>query len=397
MPARRPSTFAIAVALATLAGLALRLAYADAAINIPGGGDDDWYHAVANLLADGHGFVAPGTTRPTAFHPPAFPLALAAGSLLGARSYAAHQALGCLLGALAIPVVAVLVRRLAGDRAGIAAAVLTAVALPLIADEAVLMSESLSTAAVAAVLLAAVVVRERPTAWRAAALGAAIAVAALTRSEALLLWPLLAVPLLWRRWRLLAVSALGVAILIAPWAARNWVRFDQPVLISTNDGTVIAGSNAPSTYHGPLTGFWNFAELAGGPRLPANEAQASDILRRRGRDYAVDHAGRVPAVVGVRILRTWGVWRPEQEVNIAVVLGGHIRRWEWPALAFSCVMLLLGAFALARRRDLWILATPVLLVTVSSALTYGGPRPRHAALVGLVALAGAAFATRRRA
>jgi 4-amino-4-deoxy-L-arabinose transferase-like glycosyltransferase len=400
MARRAPSSFAAGVALATLLGLALRLAYADGATNIPGGGDDDWYHAVANLVADGHGFTSPfravglalvptnGAAPPTAFHPPLFPLVLAGVSLLGGRSYAAHQTAGCVLGALAVPVMALLVRRLAGERAGLFAAAVTAVSLPLIANESVLMSESLYTATLAGALLAAVVLRDRPSPWRALALGAAVALAALTRSEALLLLPLLALPLLWRHWRLLALAALGAALLIAPWTARNWVRFGQPVLISTNDGTVFAGANAPSTYHGPLAGFWNFAELARGPRLPANEARASDVLRRRGREYALDHAGRVPAVVGVRVLRTWGAWQPRQQVGIAVVLGGHIHRWEWAALAFYAATLALAAVALARRRDLWILATPAVLVTVTSAITFGGPRPRHALDVALAALAG---------
>ena len=131
---------------------------------------------------------------PTAFHPPLFPLVLAAGSELGLDSFRQHQAIGCLLGALTVGAVGLIARRLAGEVVGLAAAGMAAIYLPLIGDSSTLFSEALYGLTIAGVLLAALRVLERPTVARAAVLGVAVALAALTRGEGLALI-LLALPL----------------------------------------------------------------------------------------------------------------------------------------------------------------------------------------------------------
>jgi 4-amino-4-deoxy-L-arabinose transferase-like glycosyltransferase len=408
-----PGGFATGTVAAMLLGLALRMAYSGSATKLPGsGGDDDWYNAVANGIADGHGFVVPyiashghivathGHGPPTAFHPPLFPLVLSAVSLLGGRSTDAHRVVGCVLGALAVGVIALIARRIAGDRAGLIAAVVAAVSLPLIANDSLAMSESLYDLTIAGVLLAAVVAARRPTLKAAVVLGAAIGLASLTRSEGLLFLPFLALPLAVRagpsRWRLLGAVVATTAVVMTPWTVRNQIQLGSPVVTATGDGTTIAGANAPSTYHGELTGFWNIGEVLSIGLLPRNEADASAKLRHIGLEYARHHASRVPAVVAVRVLRTWGFWRPHQERDIDVVLNGRIKGWEYPAFAFAWLTMLLGAVALALSRGrlpgLWVLAMPALIVTVGSATTYGAIRFRASLDVALAALAGIAVA-----
>src|SRR5690349_4543667 len=161
--------FRTGLALAGLLGFALRAVFALSNDKRPGThGDDDWYHAMANQLADGHGYVNPfrvvdfqlvstgGHGAPTAFHPPLFPGLLTVFSELGLRSYTAHELAGCLMGAGTVVVVGLLTRELAGESAGILAALVAAVSLPLIGDDAVLMSESLYGLTVACALYAAV-------------------------------------------------------------------------------------------------------------------------------------------------------------------------------------------------------------------------------------------------
>ena len=88
----------------------------------------------------------------------------------------------------------------------------------------------------------------RPSAGRAVVLGAVAALAALTRGEALLLLPLVLIPVVWRRgaWQRDGVRAAGVAlvaflVVLTPWTVRNWIVFDRPVAIATNSGTAVAG------------------------------------------------------------------------------------------------------------------------------------------------------------
>ena len=79
--------------------------------------------------------------------------------------------------------------RAGGERLGLLAAGLCAVYPLMIAVDGALMSETLYGPLIAIVLLAAWRLLDHPGAWIALGTGAAIALAALTRSEALLLVP----------------------------------------------------------------------------------------------------------------------------------------------------------------------------------------------------------------
>ncbi len=53
-----------------------------------------------------------------------------------------------------------------------------------------------------------------------------------------------------------AVAALAFVVVLTPWTVRNWMVFDQPVLISTNSGSAVAGANCAETYYGDQLGGW---------------------------------------------------------------------------------------------------------------------------------------------
>lgn len=394
---QRLASFRARVGLIALAGLALRLGYVlGPARHTKGIGDWYFFHWGANLIADGHWFVDPflhtfeGRLVPSAGHPPLWELLLSGVSFLGGTSYLAHRALGCILGAATIVLVGLLGRRAGGERAGVTAAALAAVYPVMIAADGSLMSEGLYTLLVAAVLLAALRLRDRPDSRSAALLGGAVALAALTRSEALLLLPLLVLPVTLTRpaarLRLTAVALLTAAILIAPWTARNWAEFDRPVLISTNDGTLLAGANCGLTYHGEDVGFWNIECIS--ERTMRNEARQEARWRSEGASYAGDHARRLPVVLAVRLLRTFDLYQPRRMVRFAE---GRLVRADQIGVAVYYLLVpfaLAGGWLLRRsRRDLLVLLAPVALVVALSLIGYGIPRFRAPAEVTIVVLA----------
>jgi hypothetical protein len=393
----------------------VRLGYAFALPVSHGAGDDVWYHTVANGLVDGRGFTDPfvslgrhgelllgtaGERIPTAFHLPLFPALLAAGSELGADSYRAHQVIGCLLGAGTVAVVGLIGRRLAGERVGLLSAGAAALYLPLAINDAVLRSESLYGLLIAATLLLVLRLRESPTWRRAAALGAVLGLAALTRSEALLLALLLA-PLVWRaggrRARNLLVIAGAIAVVVLPWCVRNTAVFDRPVGLTTGAGSIVAGANIDTTYHGRLLGAWDPLGLyrtPAGRTLKRNEAVQSGRWRGDAQRYVGDHLGRLPVVVAARVGRTWSLYplAPNEKVRFASDYYGHLHSVEYVALlAYAVALALAIAGAVALRRaggPLWLLAAPAVLVTLISAAGYGDTRFRQAADVAIAVLAG---------
>lgn len=365
--------------------------------------DDTYYHVTANALADGDGYVRPvelaleGRSLPTAEHPPLYPALLALLSLAGATGVDAHRVVGVLVGTATVVVVALVARRLAGDRAGIAAAVIAALYPAFVAADGSLMSEPLLGLLVALTVLQALRLSDRPSLGGAALLGVLIALATLARTEWLLLLPLLAgaaaLARLPRRWSLAAAMAVATLVVLAPWVVRNWSQFDRP-LISTNDGTTLAGTNCDRTYHGADVGWFAFA-CADDPLRPGeDEAERSARLRDRGLDHMRDNPGRAVVVAGVRVAGLWGLYEPSRH---NVVTGRSVRVQQAGVIAYYAIALL-ALVALWRRRrglPLPILLAPFVAATAAAALTYGGPRLRHGADVILVVLAGVGLAALR--
>src|SRR5690606_26465747 len=124
-----------------------------------------------------------GHREPTAGHPPAYVVFLGAVSLLGGRSVEAHQIASAFLGACAIPLFAMVGRRLVGERAGLIAAALAAVYVMVWINDGLVMSETTVMVAVPIVMLAGLRFIARPDLVGAVLFGAAGAMGALTRAE----------------------------------------------------------------------------------------------------------------------------------------------------------------------------------------------------------------------
>jgi hypothetical protein len=289
-------------------------------------------------------------------------------------------------------------RRVAGDRAGLLAAVVAAIHPLLWLPDTSLMSESLYGVWVVLAVLLAFRYLDAPSASRAAAVGVAAGLATLTRGEALALAPLLALVLLARersplRTRVLRAAAIAAAfaVVLAPWTVRNAVTFAQPVLVSTNGNAVFAGSNCHQTYY-VTVGLWHFPCY--GPTPPGDESEQAAVYRRRGLDYARDHAGRLPAVLAARLGRVWDLYRPQQTLFYETTEGRPAGPERWGVrLSWALMALAVGGVVVLRRRGARVgpLLVPAVMVSLMALVTYGSTRFRFAAEPMLVVLGAVAL------
>ena len=147
------------LALVVVGALALRVVYVFAyRRDFDPHGDAYFYHAGANLLAQGKGFISPffvqlGLKRAAAEHPPLYTIFLAIPSVLGMKSVLTHLLWSCLLGSATVGLIGLVGRAVGGVRVGIIAAAVAAVYPNLWAPDGMLQAETLSMFAAATTIL----------------------------------------------------------------------------------------------------------------------------------------------------------------------------------------------------------------------------------------------------
>jgi 4-amino-4-deoxy-L-arabinose transferase-like glycosyltransferase len=394
------------LAVALLA-LVVRLAYTfEVSDDMPLVGDAQTYHLLAGRLADGDGYVRPqgdldGT--PTAEFPPLFPALLAVVDVAGGDSIETQKLATSLLGTATVVLVGLAGRRVRGAAVGLVAAGLAALYPMLFQVDGALMAESLYALLISAFLLAVYRALDEPSAVNWIVTGVLIGLAALTRTEGILLLPLVVVPEALRRggatkrarWGALGFGVLATVVVVTPWIARNAVTFDRFIPISNNSGTLMAGANCDRTYNGQYRGIWRFECVTDIDVAGLDEPEIADRFRTVGTEYASDHASEVPGVVAVRVLRTFGLYEPKQQIDWESFEGRSIT-WQVAGhrmfLALLPLSVIGGAVLWRAKRPLWPLAAPAVIVAFTSAISYGNQRFRILAEPGLLILAGVALA-----
>jgi 4-amino-4-deoxy-L-arabinose transferase-like glycosyltransferase len=389
------------VAIGVLA-LVVRVAYVlIARPHIRGISDAATFRLLARNIAARRGYLAPYDwffrhhRRPTAEFVPIHPTVLGIATFFGAKAVRAQQLFMGVIGSFTAPLTALLGWKVTSDRRiAIAAGVVAAVHPLLFGSDGALMSETVYTLLG---LLTLLCLLDRKYVLGGIALGLTI----LTRGDAVLLVPILVVPIVWlaRRsdWRGLVRDAgivVGVgALVVAPWVVRNAARFDGKVILSNNVGGLVLGSNCDDSYHGTFLGSWNF-RCVYAQKLPGeDEAVNSSLMRHQGIAYARKHATRaVSVVVPARLGRAYGVFHPlgqaTNETTEGRVFGTQVAGvvLDW----FLVPLFVLGVIALRRRgRSVAALVGPVAFVSVIVVLSYGVSRFRElgepALIVGAVA------------
>jgi hypothetical protein len=370
------------------------------------GGDAYVYHYGAKLLVEGKGFIAPytyhltGQVHQSAEHPPLYTLALALPTALGFGTVLDSQLWSCLIGTGTVALVAMLGVRLAGPRTGLLAGCLAALYPNMWIPDGMVAAETLSLFVVALVLLAAYRLwNDHGTMLSAVLLGVSCALAGLTRAEELALLPLILLAWLLnahcvrlpRRIQVTATAALAAALTLGPWVGFNLTRFDRPVLLTTGLPLALVQGNCNQVYYGSKTGYYALDCI---PPIPAPQGDESDqdvYLERVALDYVEAHLSRVPFVVFARLGRTWGFYRPLQQVK----LDSYLQGWDLPAaqagFGMYAAMVLAGVYGLGvlRRRRVPIspLLATIAVVCLATALTFTDTRYRATAEDTVVLLA----------
>jgi 4-amino-4-deoxy-L-arabinose transferase-like glycosyltransferase len=390
----------------SIVGLCLRVGYLLTHEHLGLLGDGLAYHASGRGAAQGVWFRSLAG-EPDTQHPPLWTLILSLISVAGLDSLLRHQITAALIGTSSIAMVGVAGRRIAGERVGVIAAAIATLYPGWWQYERELLSEVVLVPLVALVLLLAYRYRDGPSLIRAVALGAACALVASARSEQALLLVLLVIPVIlaargvsWRsRLAWLVASAVSAAIVLAPWTTYNAARFGRPVVLSTNlGGTMIAGA-CDTTFSGNLLGSFDVETCVfrNAMRIGNRDRFEADSLRRRfAIEYSLDHLDQLPVVVLAREGRTFGLYRPFQEVQLVSEFG-RTPRWVGYAWIFSYWTLIplgvWGAVLLRRRHvPIYPLLVEFIVIAIATATTIGLMRYRVAAEVPLVILAAVALA-----
>jgi 4-amino-4-deoxy-L-arabinose transferase-like glycosyltransferase len=368
---------------------------------IPKLGLDDqfFYSAQARLVADGKGFLNPfGYFAPvgtpahrifeTAAHPPLYTLFLAVPAKLGLSTPQEQRIFTALLGTGTVLLIGLLGRKLAGDRAGLIAALVAAVYPVLWVNDAMLGLETLYGFLVILALLAFYRLWKNPTLGNTALFALCLSLATLTRSEGAMLFVLFALPTLIlvpratvrKKFEMFGVVVVVALVVVGPWAVRNLTTFEKPTLLGTGFGWVLAYGSCDAAFYGDHLGYWDDACSPKNYPPDTEESVLDEMARKQATDYLRDHKRRIPVVVAARVGRIWDVYRPFQnvELNDKVENRGHDASWAmlisyWALMPFA----IFGLVVMRRRRiPIFPYIAIAVSVTISVAIAYGITRYR---------------------
>lgn len=261
-------------------------------------------HAVS--IGGGNGYpdsVLTSSDSPSAFRPPLYPYLLGGIQFVFGEVETAGRLAGALFGALAVLLVFLIARHLWDRRTALAAAGLAAVFPGMFLLGGTLITEPLYLAIELAAVLFALYFRARPDQLRwAAAAGLCCGLAALTRSNGMLvvipvaLGVMVARPRFSRAGLLAPVVVLVVALLtVTPWAVRNSLVFDRLVGFNVQTGFGIAGTYNENAYERDgHRATWLPSRYADRyrplyERTDLDEAELDARLRAEAVEYALDN------------------------------------------------------------------------------------------------------------
>ena len=168
------------------------------------------------------------------------------------------------------------------------------------------------------------------------------------------------------------------------------------VFLSTGIGHTLQQTACDEVFYGKLIGYyWNCYTIPpSADKL--DESQRDKLPREYAINYIENHKSRLPLVVAARIGRMWEVFKPGQTTAMDWWIEGRGRAASWISLFCYYAMLpfaVVGIVTLWRRKITIIpILAPAIIATFAAAITFGLPRYRAPAEVGLVFVAAVGIA-----
>jgi len=375
------------------------------------------YDRHARSIAAGDGFPGPliliNQDSPSSFRPPLYPYVLGATYKLAPGTLTAGRLLSAALGSLSVLLIFLIVARVWGRRAALAAGSLAAVFPPLVALTGALTVESLFIPLELGLVLSVLAYRSAGGAIRWALLaGVLCGLATLTRANGFVLAvPLLLGLLAARRGAGLrssltapAVALVATVVVVMPWTIRNAVAFDGAfVPVSITSGLALAGTyNDVARLDPDGKGEWRppYEVPRDRPlflRADYDELDLDRALAGNARDYIREHPGyalQVPLLNGYRLMNPEASHKVTRYSYDAMGIRQGARGLvSYSYLAVALLAVLGGVIAVRRRTPgpLWLWCVPVLMA-LSFATLSGEPRYRTTLDPFILMLAGLAVA-----
>ncbi|OYV93205.1 MAG: hypothetical protein B7Z73_03760 [Planctomycetia bacterium 21-64-5] len=280
--------------------------------------DPDGYRVLARNVVE-HGTLG-RERQPTAYRPPLYPLLLTICEAGPWNSQAAIAALHFVLGLATVCLTVHPARRWQLAEFSYLAGGLVACDPVLLNQSTFVMTETLA-AFLATLSLAAVSAAAQATGRRRVVLtalaGASFGLAALCRPTFVASLAFVAVALAWtlrgvrERLTCLATMLLAAALVVAPWAVRNDLRFNKPIVTTTHGGyTLLLGNNA-DYYDFLRTAPWRAVWHADRLNERLHESRLGDEVAEDRREYelAWQTIREQPAMfVYASLLRLGALW-----------------------------------------------------------------------------------------
>lgn len=246
--------------------------------------DNDGYLAHAEMVADGEGFAGPYTHRPTAFRPPAYPMALAGLQWSGLSMPASVLIVNGLSSIAIIWLTWILCRQLQFSKTFAFIATAIATFDPLLVRYTILpMTEVPAAAMLTGAVVALKAAEQRPEmsntrifGFRILAgflfgLGSLVRPILLVSCTMLILWRLMlslnGSSGIRRKFAITLLPMIAAAITISPWIIRNAVCFGKFIPATTHGGYTLALGNNSDFYRDVIDGEIGFPWP--GPQLDA--------------------------------------------------------------------------------------------------------------------------------
>ncbi|HEY8172161.1 MAG TPA: glycosyltransferase family 39 protein [Dehalococcoidia bacterium] len=369
--------------------------------------DTVWYRGTAHWLSLGKGYLNPFAGTPTAAWPPGYPFFLGAIFKLFGEGITQTYAANIVLSLLTVIVVYGIGLAIFDQRTALVGAAAVAVWPGQIYFTSLTLSEPLFTLLFTLSVLLIVLV---PKAGRARgvlliALGLLAGAATLTRGQALLLLPIAVAywALLGFRWRPSIawgiLAAFVVAVVLAPWVARNQRELGGPVIIATN-----FGPNVWLGHHEGATG--RMAAWVAEPPQPERgnltqgeyEVEADRLALKKGLSYMLSNPAKEVRLSAIKIRAIYEADSTALDWNSAYTPGYYasgntelaLRRiangFWFAALGLAGIGLLASRARLSG--PIALLPMILLVWTVTHLLFFGEPR-FHYPIVFIFALLGA--------